>query len=69
MTAAEKLRQEGRREGHLEGEVSLLMRQLVRRFGTVSLDARRKIESGSETELERWGEQVLDAKTLDDVFR
>ena len=73
MTAAEKLTQQVRakalEQGRLEGEAALLVRMLTRRFGPLSFDVRSRVEEGSEAEFERWAEQVLDAKTLDDVFR
>jgi len=69
VTAAEKLTQQVRAKALLEGEAAILVRQLTRRFGPLTLDVRRKVADGTETELERWADQVLTAATLDDVFR
>ena len=65
---AQYLRQEGRQEGLQEGERTVLERQLQRRFGTLSPEITEKLSVASSVDLENWAENVLDAKTLDDVF-
>ncbi len=62
-------RMEGRVEGRVEGGAKLLLRQLRRRFGTVPADVTARIRSASMSEVERWGEAILDARSLDDLFR
>ena len=51
-----------------EGERTVLERQLQRRFGTLSPEITEKLSVASPVDLENWAENVLDAKTLDDVF-
>jgi predicted transposase YdaD len=80
MTLAEKFdqwaeqykkegRQEGRLEGRLEGETLLLQRQLARRFGPLPTAVIARIAAASVEEIETWGDRVLDATSLDEVFR
>lgn len=61
-------REEGREEGRSEGEAALLLRLLARRFGPVSAATRQRIAEADADTLLVWGERVLDAKTLDDVW-
>ena len=63
--------QEGRQEGRQEGESKLLERQIIRRFGfnAMSEPFRQKLATASIEELEQWGENFVDAKTLEEVFR
>jgi hypothetical protein len=71
-----KLRSEGRKEGHEEGhkegrkqgERSLLLRQLRARFGELPPAAVARIEAADVADLERWGERILGARTLVEVF-
>jgi len=60
--------QQGRQEGIQQGEVALLRRLLVRRFGSLPSWAAQRLEQASLEELERWADRVLDAPTLADVF-
>ncbi|HEX5052083.1 MAG TPA: Rpn family recombination-promoting nuclease/putative transposase [Planctomycetota bacterium] len=59
---------EGRAEGHFEGQVSVLLRQLNRRFGPPPAGLVQRVQVASPTELERWLDRILDANTLDEVF-
>lgn len=61
-------RMEGRMEGQVEGEAILLMRLLERRFGSLSIDVKQRIVSTDAETLLIYGDRILDAKTLDDVF-
>jgi Domain of unknown function (DUF4351) len=58
----------GKDQGRLEGEAKLLLRQLALRFRTVPDEVATRVRSASEAELERWGERVLTAASLDEVF-
>jgi predicted transposase YdaD len=73
MTLAEQLiqegRLEGRQEGRQEGERLLLERQLIRRFGALPDWVSRKLEEATTDQLEQWGEAILDAPSLESVFR
>jgi predicted transposase YdaD len=60
--------QEGLQMGRQEGEVALLMRLLVKRFGNVSESIQSRLTHASIADLERWGDRILEAKTLTDIF-
>ena len=64
----EQGRVEGIREGRVEGERTVLERQLRRRFGPLSPAAAERLREASAADLEAWAENLLDARTLDDVF-
>ncbi len=72
MTIAEQLikegGQEGRREGELAGERLLVNRLLTRKFGELSYEAQEKLDHANKEELECWGERILEATTLGEVF-
>ena len=63
-----RARDEGMQQGHIEGERSLLERQLRRRFGLLSPEIAERLSQASTADLETWAENVLDAQVLDDVF-
>lgn len=61
-------RQEGLAEGVQKGEAALLLRQLELRFGPLTeADRARLVEANADTLL-RWGERILTATTLAEVF-
>jgi predicted transposase/invertase (TIGR01784 family) len=64
MTAAQKLREEGREEGRR----SVLLRQLALRFGTLPAEVVAGVERADGPTLDRWAERVLSAATLDEVL-
>jgi hypothetical protein len=57
-----------RPEVFADGQRALLLRQLVRRFGPLPESVTKRVAGASTAELERWGERILDAASLDDVF-
>ena len=57
---------EGRVEGRVEGEAVMLLRLLDRKFHPLPESARQRI-AAAETLLV-WGERVLDASSLDEVW-
>ena len=59
---------EGGEKGIEKSEALLLQRQLVRRFGQLPLDLVGRISQASAAEVELWGDCVLDAASLDEVF-
>ena len=61
-------RMEGRVEGRVEGEAAMLLRQLERKFHTLPESARQRIAAADAETLLVWGERVLDAKSLDEVW-
>lgn len=60
--------QQGLQQGKLEGEATLLLRQLTKCFGPLDEATRFRLNSATLEQLELWAERVLDAKTLEDVF-
>lgn len=59
---------EGFRQGRTEGIRDGLRRQLTRRFGPVSPAVGARLTHATFEQLEWWAEQMVDARTLDDVF-
>jgi hypothetical protein len=68
MTVAEYLRQKGRLEGEKRGEVNMLLRLLQRKFGFLPSSYREKIEKANADSLHIWGERILFANSLQQVF-
>ncbi len=73
VTSVERLaiqrgQQEGRAEGRVEGQAELLARLLTKRFGPLSAEIQDRLNQATTDQLERWGERLLDADALDDVF-
>ena len=54
--------------GVQRGEAFLLQRQLTRRFGELSAAQQAKLAAATPAQLEIWGDRVLDAASLDEVF-
>ena len=59
----------GIEKGIERGEALLLQRLLVRRFGTLPSDAVGQIAAANAAQLELWGDRVLDAASLEEVFK
>ena len=64
----EEGRQIGWQEGLQEGEAGLLLRLLERRFGPVDEVIRTRVRSADSQTLLIWGEQILTAQTIEEVF-
>lgn len=60
---------EGRAEGEAAGRAKLLVKLLQLKFGALPPELHDRIASARVEELERWGERVLSAATLEDVLR
>ena len=65
----EKGIEKGIEQGIEQGEALLLQRLLVRRFGPLPSDLVAHIGAATTGQLERWSDRVLDAASLDEVFR
>ncbi|MGD9551473.1 MAG: DUF4351 domain-containing protein, partial [Burkholderiaceae bacterium] len=65
----EKGLEQGIERGIEKGEALLLQRQLTRRFGTLPSDVVGRIAGATAAQLEQWGDRVLDAASLEEVFR
>jgi predicted transposase YdaD len=61
-------RAEGEAQGRAEGEAALLSRLLERKFGPLPDSARGRIAAADAETLLSWGERLLDARTLDEVW-
>ena len=59
---------DGLEQGRVEGERTVLERQIRRRFGPLSPEGAERLSAASADELEAWADNVLDAETLEDVF-
>jgi hypothetical protein len=72
LTFEQLLRREeferGVEKGVEKGQRALLLRQLTRRFGALPADITERVARASRQELEDWGDRILDAASLDDVF-
>ena len=60
--------EKGVRKGRIEGEATLLLRQLERRFGSISTVIRQRITNTDAETLLIYGERILDAQSLDEIF-
>ncbi|MEO5331409.1 MAG: Rpn family recombination-promoting nuclease/putative transposase, partial [Magnetococcus sp. YQC-5] len=60
--------QAGELKGQQTGEAKLLVRLLMRRFGELPASIHNKIAMAESNTLETWGDLVLDARSLEDVF-
>ncbi len=62
-------RQEGLQQGLQQGEAELLLRLLERRFGPVDETVRTRVRSADSQTLLIWGERILVAQTIEEIFR
>jgi hypothetical protein len=56
-------------QGLQQGGTRVLRRQLRKRFGDLPDWVETSLLQGTPAQLERWAEQLLDAETLEAVFR
>lgn len=61
--------EQGLERGRLEGEAGLLLSLMTYRFGEIPETVQTRLASATHAELNHWAERILDATTLDDVFR
>jgi hypothetical protein len=64
-----RVKEQGKAEGKAEGEAALLRRMLERRFGPLPEWVLSRLESADTAELETWGLRLIDAASLEEVFR
>ena len=75
MTVAERLELRGETRGVQKGEVlgrqAVIQRQLTKRFGQSILDIQfqERLRKATPEQLDLWAEKLLDAKSVDEVFR
>ena len=64
----EKGREMGLEQGQILGQAALLERLLTRRFGPLPEEFRASLAAGSREQLQLWGDRMLDAASLSEVF-
>jgi hypothetical protein len=72
MTLAEKFDQweeNYKRQGHLEGMTLALQRLLTRRFGPLPTEVITRFATATVEDMENWADRLLEAQSLDEVFR
>ena len=62
-------RAEGEEHGIAKGEAKSLSRLLERRFGPLPAAVKARIRKANLAQLDAWIDRVLDAKSLNAVFR
>ena len=60
---------EGKREGKREGVCHTMVTLMQKRFGSIPKDVRQKMDDASDAQMSRWALRLLDAPTLEDVFK
>lgn len=65
---ARQWEREWRLQGRKEGEAALLRRQLLKRFGQLPQSVSDRLDKAQPEQIECWGERLLDARRLSDVF-
>ena len=60
--------EEGIEQGLLDGERRLLVRLLRQRFGVLPQTVLARLEAAMSSELDQWGDRIVTADTLADVF-
>ncbi len=56
------------RKSQQKGQLTLLQRQLQHRFGALPTHYQERLDKAEDNQLLLWGERLLDAKTLKDIF-
>ena len=60
--------EKGIERGRQQGEERVILRLITRRFGPVSQETRERLETATPTQLENWADNILEARTLEEVF-
>jgi hypothetical protein len=60
---------QGMQQGMQQGETALIERQITRRFGPLSAETQARLKAATLAQLEHWADNILDARTLEDVFK
>ncbi len=69
MDWRDRVRQEGRQEGLLEGETMILTRLLQHKFGSLDEATRQKIAEADSKTLHHWADRILTATKLSGIFK
>lgn len=65
ITSAERI---GIKKGVVEGERTVLLHQIQRKFGTVPSAYKERIEHATSVELLKWADAILSVSKLDEIF-
>ncbi|MEO5328195.1 MAG: DUF4351 domain-containing protein, partial [Magnetococcus sp. THC-1_WYH] len=68
QTRMEAWKNQKKQEWCQEGVASFLLHQLQRRFGSLSESTVQKVQAADQSTLEMWGDRILDARSLDEIF-
>jgi len=60
--------QQGLQQGQTQGEAALLLRQAERKFGPLPEKYQTRLQQADAQVLLRWGERILTAETIEQVF-
>jgi len=60
--------EQGIEQGVVQGEQKLISRQLTKKFGSLPVWVNEKLLSASPEQLDIYGDRLLDAETLEQVF-
>lgn len=60
--------EQGIEQGMLKGKIALLKDQLLYRFSELPAWVEKTLSEASPKDLERWARNLLDARSLEDVF-
>ena len=61
--------QKGKQEGKQEGELTIILRLLVRRFGSLPESLVEPLRQFDTEQLEAFSELMLDARSLDELYQ
>ena len=61
--------QQGLQKVKQKGEARIIQRQLTKRFGPLDAETLTRLQTAPCEQLEIWAENLLDAATLDEVFK
>jgi hypothetical protein len=67
-SALKEAHDQGISQGISQGERAMLLRLLRARFGSVPTAMISRVEAADVATIERWGERILAARTLAEVF-
>lgn len=60
--------QQGIYQGIQQGEIAVLKRQILRRFGSFPVWASERMKNADTKDLEIWTDRILDAESLEELF-
>jgi methylphosphotriester-DNA--protein-cysteine methyltransferase len=77
MTIAEQIAQKaenkgfmaGMEKGKAEGEAAMLVRLLKKKFGVIPEKYLQRIEEADAETLLMWGDEIVDAQTMNNIFK